>query len=141
MRLVIVIACLFVLPALAQFPPMPPFGTTSTKLLSPKHAEHLASLGPVMVKASVTSPANLLWLAWVYPPDQLTNVVFDVYHAGTLTNTPPLTHYDQIPNNFSLMSTVDSTTQLSITASQAAEFFIVRARDKVSGVVSNWNVP
>lgn len=112
----------------------------ATKLLTPKHSEHLASLGTSMVRASVVAP-NLRWLVWVYPADQLTNVVFDVYHAYTLSSTPPLTSAHQIPNNFTLMSTVDSTNQLSIAANQAAEFFIVRARDKISGVVSNWNVP
>lgn len=136
--------CLLLLmafPALAQtLPPMPP-GVGSTKLLSPKHAEHLASLGSTMVKASVAPAQSQLWLAWNYPADQLTNVVFDVYHAYTLTNTPPLTEAHQIPNNFSLLSTVDSATLLSISSNAAAEFYIVRARDKVSGVVSNWNVP
>lgn len=138
---------LLAFPVLAQsIPPMPAM-SDSTKLLSPKHAEHLLSLGSPMLKASATGGTaqfiapTMLWIAWNYPADQLTNVVFDVYHAYTLTNTPPLTQAQQIPNNFSLLSTVDSTTQLSITASQAAEFFIVRARDKVSGVVSNWNVP
>lgn len=132
---------LMTVPALCQTLPPMATATGSTKLLSPKHAEHLASLGTTMARAAVAAPPTMLWLAWNYPADQLTNVLFDVYHAYTLTNSPPLTQAHQIPNNFSLMSTVDSTTQLSIAANQAAEFFIVRARDKISGVVSNWNVP
>lgn len=130
MKWILTLLMLMALPALG-----------STKLLSPKHTEHLASLGTAMVKADVAAAPKMGWLAWNYPSDQLTNVFFDVYHAYTLTNTPPLTHWDQIPNNFSLMSTVDSTTQLSITFAQMSEFFIVRARDKISGTVSNWNVP
>lgn len=94
-----------------------------------------------MLLAAAAPAQAQLWLAWSYPADQLTNVVFDVYHAYTLTNTPPLAQAHQIPNNFSLLSTVDSTTQLSISSNAAAEFYIVRARDKISGVVSNWNVP
>lgn len=113
----------------------------ATRLLSPKHSEHLTSLGTAMLKDPLVVQSTRYWLAWDYPSGQLTNVVFDVYHAYTLASTPPLTSGHQIPNNFTLMSTVDSTTQLSIAANQAAEFFIVRARDKISGVVSNWNVP
>lgn len=126
-------------------PPMPPDMTnataTSTVLHSPKHKAYLQSLGTPMKRAAVAAAPKLGWLIWNYPSDQLTNVFFDVYHTTALTNTPPLSRWDQVPNNFSLMSTVDSATQLSITFSQMQEFFIVRARDKISGVVSNWNVP
>lgn len=94
-----------------------------------------------MVKASVAPAQPQLWLAWNYPPDQLTNVVFQVFHAFTLSQGPPLTRYDQIPNGFSLLSTVDGATTLSISSTAAAEFYIVRAQDKFSGVVSNWNQP
>lgn len=125
------------LSALTQtLPPSPP---GATKILSPKHKEQLLALGRTMIRATVVAPRTG-WLVWNYPADQLTNVEFQVYRAFTLTNTPPITRYDQIPNNFSLMSTVDSATTLSITFNQRAEFFIVRARDKVSGAVSNWNV-
>ena len=134
---------LLVLPASAQLLPPSPPGAGTTKLLSPKHAEHLASLGTSMVKVSAAlAPAQpQLWLAWNYPADQLTNVVFQVFHAFTLSQGPPLTRYDQIPNGFSLLSTVDGATTLSISSTAAAEFYIVRAQDKFSGVVSNWNQP
>lgn len=138
MKWILTLLMLTALPALAQLPPSP---LGSTKLLSPKHAEHLASLGAPM-RLAVTAPAQPhLWLAWNYPADQLTNVVFQVFHAFALTQGPPLTAHDQIPTGFTLMSVVDGTTMLSIDSSAAAEFFIVRAMDKISGVLSNWNVP
>ena len=132
---------LLVLPASAQLLPPSPPGAGTTKLLSPKHAEHLASLGSTMVKASVAPAQPQLWLAWNYPPDQLTNVVFQVFHAFTLSQGPPLTRYDQIPTGFTLMSVVDGTTTISVDSSAAAEFYIVRALVKISGVFSNWNQP
>ena len=131
---------LIAIPASAQLLPPSPPGAISSKLLSPKHAEQLAALGPRMVKGALAPAQPQLWLAWNYPADQLPNVLFQVFHAFTLSQGPPaLTAYDQIPIGFSLLSVVDGATQLSVNSSSAAEFYIVRAQDKVSGVVSNWN--
>jgi len=108
-----------------------------------KHKAFLDSLGTpmklsVVVNAAITLPP-MLTLAWDYAPDQLTNVIFDVYHAYRLQESPPLTQFDQIPNGFMLLSSVDGFTTLGLPATAAAEFYIVRARDKFSGSVSNWN--
>lgn len=110
----------------------------STKLLSPKHTEHVASLGAPMLVAVAPSPPQLR-LMWDYPADQITNVVFEVWHATTPSQGPPLTHYDQIPSGFSLLSVV-AAPPVPI-GGLAAEFFIVRAKNPISGVVSNWNQP
>jgi hypothetical protein len=95
---------------------------------------------PAAVVVNVATPPTLT-LLWDYPADLLTNVVFQVFHAATLTNTPPITRYDQVPNNFTLLSVVDGYTSMVINRAYGAEFFIVRALDKVSGVFSNWNAP
>ena len=128
-------------------PPMPPMDTNSTTLKvlhTPKHKAFLDSLGTpmkvsVVVRAAVTLPP-MITLAWDYPFDQIPNVVFDVYHAYRLEESPPLTQFDQIPNGFMLLSSVDGYTTLGIPATAAAEFYILRARDKFRGAVSNWNV-
>jgi hypothetical protein len=127
------------LPALAQvLPPSPP-GAGSTKLLSPKHAEHLASLGATMVKAAVAPAQPQLWLTWDYPADQITNVVFEVWHSMSPSAGPPLTRWDQIPSGFTLLTTVDAP-PVSV-GGLAQEYFVNRAKDRISGVYSNWNVP
>jgi hypothetical protein len=124
------------LPVTAQLPPSPP-GATTTKLLSPKHAERVASLGVAMIKAALAPAQPSLQLTWDYPADQITNVVFEVYHCQTLSQGPPLTAYDQIPFGFSLFTYADAP---PVTVGGLAwDFFLVRARDRVSGVYSNWN--
>lgn len=133
------------LPALAQLPPSP-FDAPTTTLHSPKHKAFLDSLGSPMVKVAVApalapAPAiigRLMW-DWAPVPGGTTNVLFDVFHSVSPSVGPPLTSYDQIPSGFTLL--------ISVTAPPVPigglmqEFFIVRARDVVSGVVSNWNQP
>ena len=136
-----------------NFPLPPPFTNAPVIIRSPKHKEMLSSLGAPMRKAPAQAKQMLMGgnqpaavqqfpftLEWDYPIDQLTNVLFDVYHAYRLSESPPLTSFDQIPSGFSLLSSVNGVTVLSLTASAAQEFYIVRARDKFTGSVSNWNV-
>lgn len=118
--------------------PVEPLLTVNTR--SPKHAEFLASTGARMVKrAAVISPLPVIMLTWDYPADQLASVQFELWHCSDLSQVgaQPLTHYDQVPPFFTLLSTVDAP---PVTVpQQAQDFFICRAKDRVSGLYSNWN--
>lgn len=143
MKILGFILLLIALPASAQTLPPSPL-TTTTKLHSPKHKAFLESLGTPMATATiapavVAPPAIVGALMWNYPAEQITNVLFDVYHSTAPAAGPPLTRYDQIPSGFTLLITV--TGPPVPVGGLMQEFFIVRARDIVSGVVSNWNQP
>lgn len=111
------------------------FSIPAKPLHSPKHAAFLASLGPVMNASVAPTPLSLMW---DYPADQITNVVFEVWHTQTPALGPPLTHYDQVPSGFTLFSIV-AAPPISI-GRLSQDFFIVRAKSLISGVYSNWNV-
>lgn len=135
---------LLALPAWAQTLPPSPLDVPTTKLHSPKHKAFLDSLGTPMVKAAIvpaviSPPAIIGQLMWDWAPvaGSPTNVLFDVYHSTSPAAGPPLTRYDQIPSGFTLLISVTAP-PVPIGGLQQ-EFFIVRARDVVSGVVSNWN--
>lgn len=136
---------LMAFPALAQTLLPSPLDVPTTKLHSPKHKAFLESLGTPMVTAAAVPavaaapPAVIGALMWNYPAEQITNVLFDVYHSTSPAAGPPLTRYDQIPSGFTLLITV--TGPPVPVGGFMQEFFIVRARDIVSGVVSNWNQP
>jgi len=91
----------------------------------------------MLIKAAAT-PALALQLTWDYPPDQISNVVFEVWSSVSVSQAPPLPRYDAVPNGFTLHSVVDAPPVA--VGGQPWEFFIVRAKDFVSGVYSNWNV-
>ena len=145
MRYAFLPLCLLALPALAQLPPSPP-GVSSIKLLSPKHAEHVASLGKAMVKtvealpAGITAPVGTITLAWYYPADQLTNIVFEVWAATDLTaaSSSVLMTYDAVPIGFTMIATTGET-NIVIQTNLPAQFFIVRARSIATGIYSYWN--
>lgn len=134
---------LMALPALAQVPPSP-FDLPTTTLHSPKHKDFLDSLGVPMAKVAAAPtldptppPAVIGQLTWNWQANGWTNVLFDVYHSTSPQAGPPLTSYDQIPSGFSLLISV--TAPPVPVGGLAQEYFIVRVRDVVSGVVSNWN--
>ena len=153
----------FALTASAQVPPSPPMPTNATKakLVSPKYAEHVVSLAPTfhvkrvkdlgaakLILYQPTSKTSKLaipgrkgivpfaapvpsrTLVWYYPPNLLTNVYFEVWHSTDLSIGFA---------GFTLVAMVDST-NYTIPAGLAQEFFIVRATD-TNGVHSIWNVP
>jgi hypothetical protein len=65
-------------------------------------------------------------LLWDYPADR-TNIVFEVWHTHSLTSAK--------------WELAGETTNLfwPFEPNKEAEFFIVRARDTVTGAVSEWN--
>lgn len=147
MKFLTFILCFFALSALSQVLPPSPLDVPTKTLHSPNHKAFLASLGSPMAKTARTAPAlapasvivgALMW-DWAPPPGSPTNVLFDVYHSASPATGPPLARYDQIPFGFTLL--------ISVTAPPVPvgglqqEYFIVRARDIVSGVVSDWNQP
>jgi hypothetical protein len=82
----------------------------------------------LMLQAKSTTPK---YLTWDYPPLQLpvANLVFDIYH----TSNPALGLA-----GFTLWKTVTAP-PVAIPPGQSAEFFICRARDLETGLVSDWN--
>ncbi len=140
------------------------------KLVSPKYSEHVTSLAKsfhvrqvkplgsahLIVYTPTTKTKSLaipgakgivpfavtlptITLTWDYPADQITNVVFEVWFSTELFAGPPLATYDAIPTGFTLSMTVDGP-PVKIQTNLPQQFFIVRAKDRATGVVSPWNV-
>ncbi len=150
--------------------PPTPTNATKAKLVSPKYSEHVTSLAksfhvrrvkdlgaaklilyqPTSKTSKLAIPGTkgivpfavalpTITLTWDYPPDQITNVVFEVWFSTELFAGPPLATYDAIPTGFQLSVTVDAP-PVKIQTNLPQQFFIVRAKDRVTGVVSKWNV-
>lgn len=141
------LAALFIFGTAATLPPMPPTTSTTTVLHSPKYKALLSSLGTPMKKAVASTtlaptgqPQMFYHLAWYYPSNLVSSVVFEIWHATYLSSFPALTSYDQIPAGFTLLTEVTGGTNCLIQTYQAAEFFIIRARDIATGTHSGWNV-
>lgn len=110
-RLILMLLCLA-----ASSPPMP-----KVPLYSPKHAEQIKSLATT---SAPTPPQKQVMLYWSFS-GYTNNIVFDIYHNYgtnhmTLFATTPQTNYVFTPN-------------------LPVDFFGVKARDTLTGFVSDWN--
>jgi hypothetical protein len=113
---------------------MPP--RTTTVLRSPKDAANQPV--KLVIPAVTVAPVKQMQLMWDYPADQLAQVQFEVWFSTSLISGPPLAQYDSIPTGFQLSVVVDHPPVI-IQSNLPQQFFIVRAKNRVTGVYSYWN--
>lgn len=114
----------------------PPVPRVTTVLRSPKDAGNQPK---VLLAPAVLAPVmRVITLTWVYPADQIAAVQFEVWAAPMVVSGPPLATYTNVPTGFQLLIVVDSP-PATIQSTLPAQFFIVRARDRTTGVYSPWN--
>ncbi len=127
---------IFLLCLAASGPPMPPVPHVTTVLRSPKDAGNQPKV--LLAPAVVAPVVRVITLTWVYPPDQIAAVQFEVWAAPMVVSGPPLATYTNIPTGFQLLIVVDSP-PATIQTTLPSQFFIVRARSRTTGAYSPWN--
>lgn len=95
-----------------------------------------ASLGTNSLSLSVNPPppaTNAYYLTWDYPYDT-SNIVFEVWHAQELSTPAP----GAAASSWTLLTNLPGPPLQLDTQTAPMGFFMVRASNTVSGLVSDW---